>query len=135
MGRIAGPLTKHRYADLWKQEVKARRLASERRLALPLRPLVMPPASRRRFALLWLIADSPESRIVVGSQFCPPLTHGMRWLLQHDFLRLHRARIAGQTRQTVLCVTDTGIAVLSAAPPRESDIRWIEAACAHDILP
>ncbi len=136
MVRYDGPLTKYRRADRWKQQVKERRAALYRlRLVVP-RPLSAPPASRRRMALLWLIAVVFDGALDVNWMYRPPMTDDMKWLLRRGYLQLQRRRVANapNVRRTVLLITPSGTAVIDSQVPNEADIRWIEAAYANDLL-
>ena len=129
-------MTKHRGADLWKQEVRARRIEKDRRRHLPMRPLVSPPAMRRRMALLWFIATAFDGSMEVGWMYRPPMTEDMKWLVRLGYLRLERRRIPGgrHTRGTVISLTNAGVSASATSRLNESDARWIEAAYMHDML-
>lgn len=134
MGRIAGPLSKHRRADLWKLSVKARRVQIERERLRPELPLVAPPAMRRRAALLWAISVSYPEGLTVGWEYCPPYTPDMRWLVGRGYLKLSRVRLDGLKRENLLTLSPAGLEKARGLQVSVEDKQWILASWGHSEL-
>lgn len=131
MGRLAGQSALSSAIARTKAWKEASRLKARRdRLAwFYTAPAHMLPASRRRIALLWLIAKEDGGVMRVGYKKQPPVTPTMKDLIRRGDIELKRGLQLPSgwffQYQTILRLTDQGKALLAGSEVSRADRDYI----------
>jgi hypothetical protein len=86
--------------------------------------VAVPPARKRKTALLWAIGEVFKNGMVVGRKGTPPYTRDMRALVESGSLRLFRRYGLG-VGFNILEITDKGRAEIASMPPDEDALAYI----------
>lgn len=126
------PTEAQRRAEQWRSRVEFVR--AQRVFDRPPAPTGSLPATQRRAALLAIIGEG----MMVGWRHTPPLTPGLRDLLDLGYARLnrrfHTAEVNMSGRNAIV-PTGKGRAFLAANPPDAEALAWINQAFAARSLP